>query len=54
MKVRELGYLLGFRPAPRRYGWEVRRFELPRDGIVEYAAWLHPAETAKGRKAAKR
>ncbi len=47
MKVREIFYLLGFRPAPRTYGFEVSAFDLPRDGRVEYARWLHPRETAK-------
>ena len=47
MKLRELPHLLGWKPAPRTYGFEVRRFTLPRDGVVEYAQWLHPAETPK-------
>jgi FkbM family methyltransferase len=47
MKARELAYLLGFRPPLRRYGWKIERFHLPRDGAVEYAAWLHPAERPK-------
>lgn len=47
MKTREIFYLLGFRPAPRTYGSEVTGFDLPRDGRVEYARWLHPRETAK-------
>jgi FkbM family methyltransferase len=47
MKGREIFYLLGFRPAPRTYGSEVIVFDLPRDGRIEYARWLHPRETAK-------
>jgi FkbM family methyltransferase len=47
VKTKELFYLLGFRPAPRTYGFEVGAFDLPRDGRVEYARWLHPRETAK-------
>jgi FkbM family methyltransferase len=47
VKARELLYLLGFRPAPRTYGFEVVAFDLPRDGRVEYARWLHPRETVK-------
>jgi FkbM family methyltransferase len=47
VKIRELGHLLGWRPAPRTYGLEIRRFVLPTDGAVEYAQWLHPRETAK-------
>jgi FkbM family methyltransferase len=29
------------------HGHDVRRFELERDGLVEYAQWLHPSETPK-------
>jgi FkbM family methyltransferase len=43
MKPKELLYLLGIRkPEPRVYGHEVVSFDLPRDGRVEYARWLHP------------
>jgi FkbM family methyltransferase len=31
----------------REYGFEVRRFEMERDGRVEYAQWLHPFEKPK-------
>jgi hypothetical protein len=47
VKLRELGHMLGWRPSPRTYGSEIRRFTLPRDGLVEYAQWLHPRETDK-------
>jgi FkbM family methyltransferase len=47
MKLRELIHLLGWRPGPRVYGVEIRRFELPGDGTVEYAQWQHPGETLK-------
>jgi FkbM family methyltransferase len=47
MKLKEAVHLLGFRPAPKRYGFEIRRFDLPKDGRVEYAQWLHPRETTK-------
>ncbi len=47
MKLKEAVQLLGLRPAPRHYGFEVRGFALPKDGRVEYAQWLHPRETAK-------
>lgn len=47
MKTREIFYLLGFRPAPRTYGFEVGAFDLPREGRIEYARWLHPREAAK-------
>ncbi len=29
------------------WGWEVRNFQLPADGRIQYAQWLHPAETVK-------
>lgn len=47
MKLRELGGLLGWKPAPRVYGVEIRSFDLPVDGRVQYAQWLHPGETPK-------
>lgn len=31
----------------REYGFDVRRFQLPRDGEVEYAQWKHPFEKQK-------
>jgi FkbM family methyltransferase len=47
VKTREFFYLLGFRPSPRTYGLEVVAFDLPRDGRIEYARWLHPRESRK-------
>jgi FkbM family methyltransferase len=47
MKLKEVAYLLGLRPAAREYGWELREFDLPREGRVRYAQWLHPSETTK-------
>lgn len=47
MKLRELAGLLGWRVRPRTYGFETRRFDLPTDGLVEYAQWLHPGESPK-------
>jgi len=47
MKLKALVHLLGLRPKPKTYPFEVRRFDLPKDGRVEYAQWLHPRETAK-------
>lgn len=43
MKLKEVFYLLGFRPKPRVYGHKIVAFDLPEDGRVEYAAWLHPS-----------
>ncbi len=40
-----------FRPRQRvvfaDYGHEVREFVLPRDGVIEYAQWLHPYDLPK-------
>jgi len=47
MKVSRLVHLLGVRPKPRIYGDDVCAFDLPDDGRVEYAQWLHPRETPK-------
>jgi len=47
MKAKEWLYLLGMRPKPRTYGFEVRSFHLPSDGEIEYAQWLHPSESPK-------
>ena len=47
MKLKELPYLLGLQPGPRTYGQKIKQFDLPSDGIVEYAQWLHPQETEK-------
>jgi FkbM family methyltransferase len=47
VKAKSLIYVLGFRPKPRTYGFEVRSFDLPEDGRVEYARWLHPLESEK-------
>jgi FkbM family methyltransferase len=47
MKAKEWLYLLGMRPKPRTYGFEVRSFHLPADGEIQYAQWLHPSETPK-------
>jgi len=47
MKPRELMYLLGFRPRPKTWPFEVVTFNLPEDGEVRYAQWLHPRESRK-------
>ena len=47
MKLKELPYLLGLQPGPKTYGIKLKSFDLPRDGAVEYAQWLHPHETEK-------
>jgi FkbM family methyltransferase len=47
VKLKELAYCAGLRPRPKTYGFEPCRFELPKDGTVLYAQWLHPNETRK-------
>lgn len=47
MKLKEIFYMLGFRPKPKAYPYEIVRFDLPKDGEVEYAQWQHPSETEK-------
>ncbi|MGH7704163.1 MAG: FkbM family methyltransferase [Gemmatimonadales bacterium] len=47
MRPKEILYLLGLRPRPRSYGYEIQTFDLPVDGLVQYAQWLHPGETRK-------
>jgi FkbM family methyltransferase len=47
VKLKELPYFLGLQPGPKTYGHKIKKFELPADGVVEYAQWLHPHETEK-------
>lgn len=47
MKLKEVFYLLGFKPAPKTYGFEICEFQLPADGTISYARWLHPRERRK-------
>jgi FkbM family methyltransferase len=47
VKLKELPYFLGLQPGPKTYAYKLKRFDLPNDGIVEYAQWLHPHETEK-------
>jgi FkbM family methyltransferase len=42
LKLKHVPYLLGRRPVPRTYAYKTMSFELPRDGTVQYAQWLHP------------
>ncbi len=47
MQLKQLLPLVGLRPRPKTYGHEIVAFDLPREGRVEYAQWLHPRETRK-------
>lgn len=42
MRLKDVLYLLGLRPKPRTYGYEVVTTELPREGAVRFALWQHP------------
>jgi FkbM family methyltransferase len=44
VKLKELPYLLGLQPGPKTYGFKVKSFDLPEDGTIEYAQWLHPKD----------
>ena len=44
MKLRDIVYMLGFRPTPKSYGWDLERIELPREGCIEFAQWRHPRQ----------
>lgn len=41
MKLKEVLYLLGLKPAPKTYGFTIERHELPGEGRIEVAQWLH-------------
>lgn len=47
MRLKSILRHLGLRPKPKSYGHEVVSFDLPREGRVRYAQWLHPGETRK-------
>ena len=47
MKLKDLPRALGFRSAPREYGYEILTFPLSAHGDVRFARWLHPGETPK-------
>lgn len=42
MKPKEFLYLLGLRPKTRTYDFCDKSIELPQDGTIPYARWLHP------------
>lgn len=53
MKIKEIFYLLGFKPKARTYGFEIKDFDVGGYGRVEYAQWLHPRESPKSFDAEK-
>ena len=47
MKLKEILYVFGFQPKPKTYGYEVKKFDLAKEGTVFYAQWQHPKEGKK-------
>jgi FkbM family methyltransferase len=47
MKAKEILYLLGVRPKPKRYGYKIVEFDLPHEGVVQKACWLHPRQVPR-------
>jgi len=42
VKVKEFFHLLGLKPQPKTFGFVIEAHELPKEGRVEVARWLHP------------
>ena len=42
MKLKEFFYLLGLKPKPQTFGFVIEPHELPGEGRLELARWLHP------------
>lgn len=42
MRVKEIFWTLGLRPKTRIYGTKILSYELPVDGSLQIAQWLHP------------
>src|SRR5256884_8132109 len=42
LKAKEFIYLLGLKPKPKTFGFVIEAHDLPREGRIEVARWLHP------------
>src|SRR2546430_9918836 len=42
LKAKEFIYLLGLKPRPESFGFVIEALDLPREGRIEVARWLHP------------
>src|SRR4029077_10712806 len=42
LKAKEFVHLLGLKPKPKTFGSVVEGHDLPTDGHIEIARWLHP------------
>jgi FkbM family methyltransferase len=47
VKLRDLPHAFGLGSGPREYAHEVATFNLPVDGEIQFARWLHPGEGTK-------
>jgi FkbM family methyltransferase len=44
LKLKEVAYLVGLKPTVKTYSYELRHFDLPTDGRITCAKWLHPKD----------
>jgi len=42
MKLKEVFYGLGLRPPAREYGFDIRDYDVPGIGAIQFAQWRHP------------
>src|SRR5438046_10415930 len=42
LKAKEFIYILGLKPKPKTFGFVIEAHDLPREGRIEVARWLHP------------
>jgi FkbM family methyltransferase len=47
MKLKEIFYAMGLKPAAREFSYDIISCPLPRDGEILYAQWRHPKESKK-------
>ena len=47
MKLKEILYGLGLKPAPQEFPFKVETIQLPQEGPVQLARWQHPHERPK-------
>jgi FkbM family methyltransferase len=49
MKLKEVFYGLGLKPRLREYPFDISAFDLPKDGVIEFARWRHPSAARRER-----
>ncbi|MGH8321260.1 MAG: FkbM family methyltransferase [Gammaproteobacteria bacterium] len=47
MKLKEIFYGLGLKPATREYTFDIKKFNLEKEGEIDFAVWRHPSEKPK-------